>query len=237
MFQKLFEEIVKKEKVLASNPQASPPLCVYVCVCVCVCVCAPWLWCFKGQSWVSSSGSGRQFRLCETPMVGMRKRLPSFSFPLSLLFLSPHIYPVSLFFGYYSSRGRLEVFQQLIIISGLPLNQSLPSRPLFPFPWLPGVQFSSVVQSCPTLCDPTNCSMPGLPVHHQLSEPTQIYVHRVGDAIQLSHPLFSPSSPALNLSQHQGLFKWVSCLHQVAKVLEFQLQHQSFQWTPRTDIL
>ena len=89
------------------------------------------------------------------------------------------------------------------------------------------IQFSSVAQSCPTLCDPMNCSTPGLPVHHQLPEPTRTYVHWVGDAIQPSHPLSSPS-PALNLSQHQGLFKWVSSLHQVDKVLEFQLQHQSF---------
>ena len=86
-------------------------------------------------------------------------------------------------------------------------------------------QFSSVTQSCPTLCDPMNCSMPGLPVHHQLHEPTQTHVHWVGDAIQLSHPPSSPSPPALNLSQHQDLFKWVSSSHQVAKVLEFQLQH------------
>ena len=82
-----------------------------------------------------------------------------------------------------------------------------------------------------------NCSMPGLPVHHQLPEFTQTHVHWVGDAIQPSHPRSSPSPPALNLSQHQGLFKWVNSSHQVAKVLEFQLQHQSFQWTPRTDLL
>ena len=94
-------------------------------------------------------------------------------------------------------------------------------------------QFSSVVQSCPTLCDPMNHSTPGLPVHHQFPESTQTHVHRVSDAIQPSHPLSSPSPPALNPSQHQGLFKWVSSSHQVAKVLEFQLQHQSFQWTPR----
>ena len=97
-------------------------------------------------------------------------------------------------------------------------------------------QFSSVAQSCPTLCDPMNHSMPGLPVHHQLPESTQTHVHWVGDAIQPSHPLSCPSPPALNLSQHQGLFQWVSSSHQVAKVLEFQLQHQSFQWTPRTDL-
>ena len=98
-------------------------------------------------------------------------------------------------------------------------------------------QFSSVAQSCPTLCDPLNRSTPGLPVHYQLPEFTQTHVHRVSDAIQPSHPLSSPSPPAPNPSQHQGLFQWVSSSHQVAKVLEFQLQHQSFQWTPRTDLL
>ena len=82
-----------------------------------------------------------------------------------------------------------------------------------------------------------DCSTPGLPVHHQLPEFTQIPVHQVGDAIQPSHPLSSPSPPAFNLSQHQGLFQWVSSSHQVAKVLEFQLQHQSFQWTFRIDFL
>ena len=86
-------------------------------------------------------------------------------------------------------------------------------------------QFSSVAQSCPTLWDPMNCSMPGFPVHHQLPELTQTHAHRVSDAIQPSHPLLSPS-PAFSLSQHQGLFKWVSSSHQVAKVLVLQLQHQ-----------
>ena len=99
------------------------------------------------------------------------------------------------------------------------------------------VQFSSVIQSCPTLCDPMNHSTPGLPVHHQLLEFTQTHVHRVGDAIQPSHPLSSPSPPAPNPSQHQDLFQRVSSSHEVAKVLEFQLQHQSFQWTSRTDLL
>ena len=99
------------------------------------------------------------------------------------------------------------------------------------------VQFSSVTQSCPTLCNPMNCSKPGLPVHHQLPEFTQTHVHQVGDAIQPSHPLLSPSPPAPNPSQHQSLFPWVNSSHEVAKVLEFQLQHQSFQWTPRTDLL
>ena len=99
------------------------------------------------------------------------------------------------------------------------------------------IQFSSVAQSCPTLCDPMNRSTPVLPVHHQLPESTQTHAHRVGDAIQPSHPLLSPSPPAINLSQHQGVFQWVNSLHEVAKVLEFQLQHQSFQWTLRTDFL
>ena len=98
-------------------------------------------------------------------------------------------------------------------------------------------QFSSVAQSCLTLCDHMNLSTPGLPVHHQLPEFTQTHVHWIGDVIQPSHPLSSPSPPAPNPSQHQGLFQWVSSSHQVAQVLEFQLQHQSFQWTPRTDLL
>ena len=98
-------------------------------------------------------------------------------------------------------------------------------------------QFSSVAQSYPTLCDPMNRSMPGLPVHHQLPEFTQTHVHWVGDAIQPSHSLSSPSLPAPNPSQHQGLFQWVSSSHEVAKVLEFQLQQKSFQWTPRTNLL
>ena len=85
------------------------------------------------------------------------------------------------------------------------------------------VQFSSVIQSCLTLCDPMNRSTPGLPVHHQLPEFTQIHVHRVSDAIQPSHPLSSPSPPAPNPSQHQSLFQWVNSSHEVAKVLEFQL--------------
>ena len=104
------------------------------------------------------------------------------------------------------------------------------------------IQFSSVTQSCPALCDPMNRSMPGLPVHHQLPEFTQTHVHRVSDAIQPSHLLSSPSPPAPNPSQHQSLFQWVNSSHEltsheVAKVLEFQLQHHSFQRNPRADLL
>ena len=103
------------------------------------------------------------------------------------------------------------------------------------------VQFSSIAQSCPTLYNSMNCRMPGFPVHHQPPELAQTHVHRVGDAIQPSCPLTSPSPPAFKLSHHQGnesvLFKWVSSSHQVAKVLELQLQRQSFQWIFRTDLL
>ena len=97
--------------------------------------------------------------------------------------------------------------------------------------------FSSVTQPCPSLCDPMDCSTPGFPVHQQLLELARTHIHWVCDAIQPSHPLSSPSPSASNLSQHQGLFQWVSSLHQVAKVLEFQLQHQFFQWISRTDFL
>ena len=95
----------------------------------------------------------------------------------------------------------------------------------------------SVAQSCLTLCDPVDCSTPSFPVLHYLPEIAQSYVHQVRDAIQPSHPLSSPSPPAFNLSQHQGLFQWVGASYQVAKVLEFQLQHQSFQWIFRVDFL
>ena len=102
--------------------------------------------------------------------------------------------------------------------------------------WLDGItdlmdmkSESEVAQSCPTLCDPMDCSTPGLPVYHQLPELAQTRVHQISDTIQPSHPLLFPSPPAFNLSQHQGLFQSVSSSHQVAKVLELQLQHQSFQ--------
>ena len=121
---------------------------------------------------------------------------------------------------------------------------------LYDLPWVPHGRFGTVANqgrssqetTCSVqllsrvrLCDPINRSTPSLPVHHQLPEFTQTHVHLVSDAIHPSHPPSSPSPPALNLSQHQGLCKWVSSSHEVAKGLEFQLQHQSFQWTPRTD--
>ena len=88
----------------------------------------------------------------------------------------------------------------------------------------------SVAQSCLTLWYLMDCSTPGFPVLHHLPELAETHVHWVSDGIQLSHPLSSPSPPAFSLSQHQCLFQWVGCLHQVAKVLELQLQHLSFQW-------
>ena len=88
----------------------------------------------------------------------------------------------------------------------------------------------SVIQLCLTLCDPMDCSMPGFPALHSLSEFTKTHIHWISDAIQSSHPLLFPSPPAFDLSQHQGLFQWVSSLHQRTKVLELWLQHQSFQW-------
>ena len=87
----------------------------------------------------------------------------------------------------------------------------------------PSDQIRSVAQSCLTLCDPMNLSMPGLPVHHQLPEFTETHIHRVSDVIQPSHPLSAPSPPAPNPSQHQSLFQWVNSSHEVAKILEFQL--------------
>ena len=97
--------------------------------------------------------------------------------------------------------------------------------------------YHSVTKSCQTLCDPMDSSKSGFPVLHHLLEFAQAHEHWVGDAIQPSHPLLSPSPPTFSLSQHQGLFQWVSSLHQVAKVLELQRQHQPFQWIFRVDFL
>ena len=99
------------------------------------------------------------------------------------------------------------------------------------------IQFSSITQSCPTLCNPMDCSTPGFPVHHHLLELAQTHVHPVGNAIQPFHPLSSPSPPAFNLSQHLGLFRWVISLHEEARVLDFHIHHQPFQWIFRTDFL
>ena len=122
-------------------------------------------------------------------------------------------------------RGEMSSFSPLSIISSVGLSKWL--LICFNFPLFFAVviifQFSSVAQSCLTVCDPMNRSTPGLPVHRQLPEFTQTHVHRVSDAIQPSHPLSSPSPSAPNPSQHQSLFQWVNSSNEVAKVLEFQL--------------
>ena len=145
----------------------------------------------------------------------------------------------------YDIKKKLYYFFEQILNIGLFLlgDHWVMSNNDQPFQWdffrhlSNSVQFSSVPQSCPTLCDPMDWSRPGFPVYHQLLELTQTHVHRVSDAIQPSHPLSTPSPPAFNLSQYQGLLQWFCSPHQVAKVLEFQLQPQSFQWIFRTDFL
>ena len=147
--------------------------------------------------------------------------LPSFAFPSSFLFL-PFLPPNSPSLWPESHRNLLCRNNQFSENSQIMETVS--------------IQFSSVTQSCLTLCHPMNRSTPSLPVHHQLLEFIQTHDHQVGDAIQPSHPLLSPSPPAPNPSKHQGFFQWVNSSHEVAKVLEFQLQRESFQWTPRTDL-
>ena len=129
---------------------------------------------------------------------------------------------------------------------GAPQNKVGHSFPIY-FPWSDGTGchdlsflFSSVQFSHSVMSDslqPNESQQPGLPVHHQLPEFTQTRIHQVSDAIQPSHPLSSPSLPAPNPSQHQSLFQWVNSSHEVAKVLEFQLSHHSFQRNPRADLL
>ena len=172
-------------------------MCVCVCVCVCVHVCT--LSCFSCV-WLFATLSTVAH---QAPLSMEFSRQEYWS---GLPFPPP---------GDLRTQGSILHFLTL-------LRWQVDSLPLVP----PGDKFSSVAQSCPTICDPVECSLPGLPVHHQLPEFTQTHVHWVGDAIQPSHPLSHPSPPASNLSQHQGLFQWVSSSHQVAKLLEFQLQHQ-----------
>ena len=139
--------------------------------------------------------------------------ISEFGFFFSLISLSWSQCDIKLLLITVKTRGnhfKMKVFSYLLLNIKLKLSLNC-------------IQFSSVAESCPTLCDPMNCSTPGLPVHHQLPEFTQTHVHRVGDAIQPSHPLSSPFPPAPNPSQHQSLFQWVNSLHEVAKVLEFQL--------------
>ena len=145
------------------------------------------------------------------PQTLLFSKLPSLSWTLTLLFLIA-LFFLWLYFSLYFPSSHCRVGANYLVHH---------------------CGFSSVIQSCPTLFDPMGCSTPGFPVLHQLPELTQTHVHWVGDAIQPPHPF----PPAFNHSQHQGLFTWVSSSHQVAKVLEFQLQHQSFHWIFRTDFL
>ena len=114
-----------------------------------------------------------------------------------------------------------QVYRPQWVISNLTISHLPQSGP---HPWQSALQFSSVTQSCPTLCSPMDCSIPGFPIHHQLLELAQAHVHRVSDAIQPSHPVSSPSPHAFTLSQHHGLFQWVSSSHQVAKGLKLQVK-------------
>ena len=135
---------------------------------------------------------------------------------------------------------KFHIITQLTLLNLLPtptVQYLIISIPCIFLVSLRSVQFSSVAQLCLTLCNPMDCCTPGFPVYHHLPKLAQTHVSWVGDYIQPSHPLSSPSPPAFNLSQHQGFFKWVSSSHQVAKVLEFQLQHQSFIWVFRTGFL
>ena len=121
-----------------------------------------------------------------------------------------------------------------LVIRGCPSGQSSPSS-LLCLVWQDSFMGScccSVAQSCPTLCDPVDCSTSGLPVLHRLLEFAQVHVHCIADAVQPSHPLMPSSPSARNLSQHQGLFEWVGSSHQVTKILELQ----SFQWLFRVDL-
>ena len=154
------------------------------------------------------------------------------------IFMNPVLFSPEISFLYCfialdcSCGNKVEVFLKNIQLSSLLyiLTFSISQRQV-----KHSVQFSC--SGCLILCEPMNLSVPDLPVHHQLPEFTKTHAHRVADAIQPSHSLFSPSPPAPTPSQDQGLFQWVNSSHEVAKVLELQLQHQSFQWTPRTDLL
>ena len=166
-----------------------------------------------------------------------------------LSFLRHTSIPIGYHFIYGNVNCHVTLYIHLTLSSPLPMSTSVlyigfsiaalqinSSVHLLDFRYMHSVQFSSVAQSCPTISDPMDCSTAGFPVYCQLPEFTQTHIPWLSDAIQPSHPL-SSLSPAFNLPQQQGLFKWVSFSHQVAKVLEFQLQHQSFQWVFKTDFL
>ena len=182
------------------------------------------------HSWYKSNSDFFQFKLPSPPMT-LR--------PGWVLTLQGRVFQLKMSLDAYNefqNNDGLNEVEASLCTSGLSIQRSQrgPRASLSSVQFI-SVQFSRSVMS--TLCGPMTCSTPGLPIHHQLPEFTKTHVHWVGDAIQPSHPLSSPSPPTFNLSQHQGLFKWVSSSYQVAQVLEFQLHHQSFQWIFRTDFL
>ena len=160
----------------------------------------------------------------------------SFCCSVSDFFVTPWIAALQASLPFTVSLSSLKLMS---IESVMPSNHLILCHPLIFLPSIlpSSVQLSSVTRLCLTPCDPKFGSTPGLPVHHQLPEFTQTHVHYIGDVIQPSHPLSSPSPPTFNLTQYQGFFQWVSSLHQVVKELEFQRQYQSFQWIFRVDFL
>ena len=188
---------------------------------------------------------------CKITNVNVQLPLPDTSSRIDIIWIRPYISTKLLTSQWFLDPGKLQSLETLAcfhVVTWVTLVTGSKGMRGWVAPWFSNVffyfifidfiiiiQFSSVTQSCPTLCNPMNCSTPGLPVHHQLPESTQTHVHWVSDAVQPIHPLLSPSPPALNLSPHQGLFQWISSSYQVAQVME--LQHQSFQWIFRTDFL
>ena len=191
------------------------------------------LWCskrFEKWQWLEKGGEAHEnrfpvFMALLEYIMSKELGIPSFNSREELSHPAFIIFSIRNFEFCYKmeKKKNLRIFTNLIICRNLFCKVS--------------VQFSSVTQLCLTLFNPTDYSTPGLPVHHQLLELTQTHVHWVSDAIQPAHSLSFPSIPAFSLSQHQGLFQGVSSSYQVAKVLEFQFQHQPFQWIFRTDFL
>ena len=189
------------------------------------------LWCSVWSCWRPQHGQAPPSNAAKIPPAGLRVGL-EWAMPHSVSFQT-----LRAFWGFSGTELQVattETHSPLPLLTTLPPSKACISM-LMLFS-CGAFQFSSVTQSCPTLCDPMDCSTPGFRVHHHHLE-LQTHVHCVSDAIQPSHPLSSPSPPALNISQHRGLFQWVCSSHQVAKALEFQPQHQSFQWIVRTDFL
>ena len=168
----------------------------------------PW----SGRSPGEGNGNPRQSSCLEN---SMDRRANVFCIGTFLV----HLVCTSWSFPFHQRTDDVYVWYMPIGISRI----SLKKNSNFGMIYIKHFQFSSVAQSCLIVCDPMNRSTPGLPVHHQFPDFTQTHIHRVSDAIQPSHPLPSPSPPAVNPSQHQSLFQWVNSLHEVSKVLEFQL--------------